>query len=663
MKDTIQRILEAYPSARANTPFKGSHEISTLFNSLKDEFAALSCVAGNPNLIVKASYGKGNWAAVPWVAVLDTRETSTTQNGTYIVLLFKEDGEGCYLKIGQGVTEVSRALKARAPEELRKRAEDIRARFADEEGISLEFSGEQHLDTRNKLASLYEASTIYSKYFLRGQVPEDDALERYVEILARVYEKFVVSSISANPQDVDEQKRVWAISAGEGGSYWEEFLASGQIAIGWEFLGDLSQYSSQQDVLDAIARYRNDDSKPSNDALCCYQFCAEMKAGDIVVAKIGRKKILGMGVITSDYIYDDEIALFKSRRTVNWLKTEPAEFPGSGTTTKTLTEISAYPRFVSVVNEYLGLDDGYDSPDEDEPAAQAYGVPSIVDDGCFLPENNISEVLDRLRSKRNIILQGPPGTGKTWLAKRLGYALIGNKNKAQMRVVQFHANLAYEDFVRGFRPTPEGKLALVDGAFMEAIEDARNTTQPIVFVIEEINRGNTAQIFGEMLTLIETDKRNSEEAMELTYRRSTNERVYVPANLYIIGTMNIADRSLAMVDLALRRRFSFVDLKPCFNEAWRSWLVERLGFSSSLVSRIESAVDTINKRIASDTRLGSQYMIGHSYFTPSDESVIRTPQEWYVQVVHTEIAPLLNEYWYDDSSVVDELIAQALRGM
>ena len=170
-----------------------------------------------------------------------------------------------------------------------------------------------------------------------------------------------------------------------------------------------------------------------------------------------------------------------------------------------------------------------------------------------------------LRRKKNLVLQGPPGTGKTWLAKRLGYALLGARDTRRMTAVQFQPSLSYEDFVRGWRPDGEGGLLLADGVFLEVVDAAREQPeQDFVLVIEEINRGNPAQIFGELLTLLEADKRHEDEALRLAYPRPEiqNERVHVPPNLYVIGTMNLADRSLALVDLALRRRFGFKTLKP-----------------------------------------------------------------------------------------------------
>jgi len=176
------------------------------------------------------------------------------------------------------------------------------------------------------------------------------------------------------------------------------------------------------------------------------------------------------------------------------------------------------------------------------------------------------------------VLQGPPGTGKTWLAKRLGYALIGAKDPSRLTAVQFQPSLSYEDFVRGWRPDGTGGLKLADGAFLEAVGAAKaEPDRPFVLVIEEINRGNPAQILGELLTLLETDKRVETEGLRLAYPRTIDERVHVPANLYVVGTMNLADRSLALVDLALRRRFAFVTLAPEVGEPWKAWCRARSG--------------------------------------------------------------------------------------
>lgn len=297
------------------------------------------------------------------------------------------------------------------------------------------------------------------------------------------------------------------------------------------------------------------------------------------------------------------------------------------------------------------------------PPLEAYSIADVMKDGCFLERSEIERLLDRLRAKKNLILQGPPGTGKTWLAKRLAFALIGEKDDGKVRAVQFHPNLSYEDFVRGWRPTGDGKLALADGVFMEAIRAAsKNPASKYVVVIEEINRGNPAQIFGELLTLLEAGKRTPNEALELCYPDADGKRrpIHIPENLYVIGTMNIADRSLALVDLALRRRFAFVTLEPEFGDAWRNWVIEQSGVEPDLTSKIEQRITALNQNIAE--ALGTQFCIGHSYVTPTHRLGMGLTRDWFIQVAKTEIGPLLDEYWFDSPKTAKDALEKLIEG-
>lgn len=297
--------------------------------------------------------------------------------------------------------------------------------------------------------------------------------------------------------------------------------------------------------------------------------------------------------------------------------------------------------------------------------AATYGAADIVAEGCFLPIKEIEAAVALLRRKKNLILQGPPGTGKTWLAKRLGYALMGARDLERLAAVQFQPSLSYEDFVRGWRPDGDGGLRLVDGVFLDAVRAARDDPgRPHVLVIEEINRGNPAQILGEMLTLIEDSKRKPEEALRLAYPAHPDERVHVPDNLHIIGTMNLADRSLALVDLALRRRFAFLSLSPLLNDAWRSWGLAR-GCPASLLDTIKERFQGLNAAIAEDKTLGEQFRVGHSFVTPpstSGQSDIDWA-EWYRDVVRAEVAPLLREYWYDRLDEAKNQVAKLETGV
>ncbi len=327
----------------------------------------------------------------------------------------------------------------------------------------------------------------------------------------------------------------------------------------------------------------------------------------------------------------------------------------------------------SLDSDELSPDDMDEEPEVTEaepaivnhPALPSYTLEDILAEGCFLEQAELESVLVRLREKKNLILQGPPGTGKTWLAKRLAFALIGTRDVKKVRSVQFHPNLSYEDFVRGWRPDGRGGLALAEGVFMEVVKAAlNNPDSTFVVVIEEINRGNPSQIFGEMLTLLEAGKRTPSEALELSYPDADGNRtaVHIPENLYVVGTMNVADRSLALVDLALRRRFAFISLTPRLGDRWRKWVTTQCAVDADLAHHIETRMAELNTVIADDERLGKQFQIGHSYVTPSEMLKEGTTRDWFVRVVETEILPLLDEYWVDTPANAQEAAANLLAG-
>ncbi|WP_224769503.1 AAA family ATPase [Nocardioides ochotonae] len=302
-----------------------------------------------------------------------------------------------------------------------------------------------------------------------------------------------------------------------------------------------------------------------------------------------------------------------------------------------------------------------------DDAGDPYDAASIRDDGCFIPEEELEPMLERLRSKKNIVLQGPPGTGKTWLARRLAWALCNERETRRVQILQFHPSLAYEDFVRGWRPSTTssgGGLSLEDGPFLQMCKQAVEDPERVyVLVIEEINRGNPAQVLGELLTLLEADKRNESSAMRLAYPNTPDERFFIPPNLYVIGTMNVADRSLAIVDMALRRRFAFIELTPRLGADWVEY-VSQLGYDPKLLEVYGQRVEALNAQITKDSALGRQYCVGHSYFTPtvSLESTGIDTEEWWERVVETDVRPLLEEYWFDRSELADEACKRLLGG-
>lgn len=248
-----------------------------------------------------------------------------------------------------------------------------------------------------------------------------------------------------------------------------------------------------------------------------------------------------------------------------------------------------------------------------------------------------------LKQKKNIILQGAPGVGKTYTAKRLAYAIMGKKDNNRIEMVQFHQNYTYEDFVMGYKPNGSD-FELRNGIFYQfCTKAANNPDKDFFFIIDEINRGNMSKIFGELLMLIEKDYRGSDHKITLAYNQKP---FYVPENLYIIGMMNTADRSLAMIDYALRRRFSFYEIEPRFSsDGFQKY---KKKFSDETFDNLITKIEELNREIRQDSSLGSGFCIGHSYFCNQKQCT----EDWLKSIITYEIVPMLQEYWFDDSQRV-----------
>ena len=263
----------------------------------------------------------------------------------------------------------------------------------------------------------------------------------------------------------------------------------------------------------------------------------------------------------------------------------------------------------------------------------------------YMDSFKYDKLVSVLRRKKNIVLQGAPGVGKTYCAKRLAYSMMGEKDENRIEFVQFHQNYCYEDFIMGYKPSGDG-FELKHGIFYNFCKKAAgDSDNEYFFIIDEINRGNMSKIFGELLMLIEADYRG--DSLKLAYE---DIPFTVPKNLYIIGMMNTADRSLAMIDYALRRRFSFFDMEPGFEtEGFKAYKAEvREAIGSDLFDTLISKVIDLNKEIEDDKSLGKGFCIGHSYFC--NKYTKKCTTKWMQEIVEFDILPMLREYWFDDES-------------
>ena len=273
-------------------------------------------------------------------------------------------------------------------------------------------------------------------------------------------------------------------------------------------------------------------------------------------------------------------------------------------------------------------------------AIDAYTKSDFLDE-VYMTEKRYENLVAVLRNKKNIILQGAPGVGKTFAARRLAWSMMGEQDDSRIEFVQFHQNYSYEDFMMGYKPVEDG-FELKYGVFYRFCQKAANQPdKEFFFIIDEINRGNMSKIFGELLMLIEKDYRGTKAT--LAYNGLSFS---VPKNLYIIGMMNTADRSLAMIDYALRRRFSFFEMEPGFDS--EGFIHYQNGLNNETLNELISKVKDLNHEIALDKSLGKGFCIGHSYFCGRDICT----DEWMHSIVDYDILPMLSEYWFDDPNKI-----------
>ena len=369
-----------------------------------------------------------------------------------------------------------------------------------------------------------------------------------------------------------------------------------------------------------------------------FQNFLDAKAGDMIIGYESTpvKQIVAIGRVSAEQ--DGEKIYFE--------KIEGLSSPIDFATLKECAELAKMEYFTMQQGSLFRLTKGeydfiIDMIREENPLAvvdeiEKYDKEAFLDE-VYMTEGKYDTLVAVLKNKKNIILQGAPGVGKTFAAKRLAYSIMGEKDEGRIEFVQFHQNYSYEDFMMGYKPVNDG-FELKYGIFYRFCQKAANQPdKDFFFIIDEINRGNMSKIFGELLMLIERDYRGTKAT--LAYNGMTFS---VPKNLYIIGMMNTADRSLAMIDYALRRRFSFFDIEPGF--ASEGFMKYQQSLDNETFSLLVSKVQELNKEISMDKSLGKGFCIGHSYFCGQSECT----EEWLQAIVDYDILPMLSEYWFDD---------------
>lgn len=483
-------------------------------------------------------------------------------------------------------------------------------------------------------------------HFELGGNPADVGLEAEDIEWVNEEDSAVVQDEATAYKTKTPEHRLWVIAAGRQAVDWPEWQKEGYAALGWD-MGDASTMTTKNAIREAMQD--NDLSGSIQDVNAIYEFAHEMRKGDVVMVKKGRSRVMGWGVVTSHYRHEEN-ASYPHRRSVDWRSAEAQDVTPQ-MAMKTLTRIPSYKPLYQTLCRIYKLDVAVAEP---VPAPRKPYTREQALRDLFMPGTEVDKILAQLRRRKNIVLQGPPGVGKTFIARRLAYLMMEEEAADRVKMVQFHQSYSYEDFIQGFRPCEDGSFRLHHGHFYNFCKQAEgDPDNDYFFIIDEINRGNLSKVFGELLMLLEHDKRGPEHAVGLAYASGDDdeaEEFFVPENVHVIGTMNTADRSLALVDFAMRRRFAFITLRPQFGEAYLRWMQEEHEAPGDFVAALVARVSALNTEIATDRQLGAGFCIGHSFFTPVGGDAPEDWKSWLEEVVSGEIEPLLAEYWPDDAS-------------
>lgn len=656
LRGMLSTILRTYQRTRSEVSFGGENEVSEVFRELREAVESVPTVAGNEYLKVVASYGKGNWATIPWLSILDRRETTTTQRGVYVVYLFSEAGDGVYLTLAQGITELESLHRKEAVRKLNDRADRVRALIPSLAGAGFDFLAGVDLRSKGSKARMYEASTIASKYYGVDELPSDESLIADLDAALRAYGAVVDAHNGRVAPGLERRVALvgtWGTVSRDFSSVREGIDSHGGWASGWTF-------RLREGVRDQLSRgftlYINGGRR---------QIVARARVGALRCAPsadgIANPWPSLPGTRDEGNRFNDSAnGAYKT-----WFKVEAIEFIDPFPVEE-LELVDGLSTSLSVVNQnafgyvYERLEDSCPGDDGRQNAAGAYRSTVSAEPEpdldmswlvaeTLLTEEALGGMTDCLRgSQPQLILAGPPGTSKTWVAQRVATYLT-NGRRGAVRLVQFHPSYTYEAFIEGLRPIagPSGvSFDVTAGVVLQVVRDMRQAghlndrDHPYVIIMDEANRANLPRVMGELLYLLEY----RDQAISL----QLSEEFKLPSNLLFIATMNTADRSIRSIDAAMRRRFEIFELAPDAD------VLKRYYNSKGLPS--EAVIEGLSRLNGHLTRdLDRHHTIGHSFFMRNDMSPKVLREVWM-----RKLLPLIEEYYYDQPDGMGSLSVNQL---